>query len=77
MVGPGVAAFVSKSSGFGFGDDVGPERSLDCGTSGGGSITECVGDFWTTAGSGRAAIVSAEEVSIVMCLVGGDDFLAV
>jgi len=57
--------FVSTSKGLGFGEDVGPEGSV-CGRKGGGSMMD-----WT-AGSGRADIVSSEEVSIVICLVGGE-----
>jgi hypothetical protein len=38
-------------------------------------MTECEGDFGATAGSGRAAKVSsADEVSIVMFLVGAGPF---
>ena len=48
--------FVSTSKGLGFGEDVGPEGSV-CGRKGGGSMMD-----WT-AGSGRADIVSSEEVS--------------
>lgn len=76
-MGPGDAPFVSTSSDFRFGEDVGPEGSLVCGTSGGGSMTECAGDFGTT-GSGRAAIPSsADEVSIVICFVWGVPFRGV
>lgn len=75
-MGPPVLAFVSKLSALEFGDDVGPEGSVVEGISGGGSIMEeCVGEG--TAGSGNAArLSSAEEVSIVMCFVGGCDFLS-
>ncbi len=77
MLGPGDAAFVSTSRSFGLGEDVGPEASLVCPTGGGGSITECAGDFGTT-GSGRAGIPSsAEEVSIVIYFVGGGAFRGV
>lgn len=38
---------------------------------------EGAGAFEVTAGSGRAGIVSADEVSIVICLVGGEAFRVV
>jgi hypothetical protein len=46
------------------------------GKRGGGSITEGAGDpLADTTGSGSASVdPSAEEVSIVMCSVGGADF---
>lgn len=46
-------SFELSSSGFGLGD-------------GGGSITECAGDFGGTIDSGNAPMGSAEEVSMVM-----------
>jgi hypothetical protein len=76
MVGPWVYALVSTSNGFGLGEEVGPDGSV-WGRSGGGSMIEGGGDFGTM-GSGRSAIVSsAEDVSIVICLVGGGDFRVV
>jgi hypothetical protein len=75
-VGPCVDAFTSTSNGFGFGDEFGKDGSLDCGTSGGGSMIECDGDLGTI-GSGSAAIVSPDEVSMVMCFVTGGDFRGV
>lgn len=75
IVGPWVEAFVSTSKGFGFGDDVGPDGSLVCGTGGGGSMTECEGDFGATAGSGRAVkLSSADDVSIVIFFVDNGPF---
>lgn len=72
--GPGVSALVSQS--FLFGVDVGAiESLLDCVINGGGSITVDV-VFALTAGSGSEGIESsAEDESIVMCLVGGAGLL--
>lgn len=74
-VGPGDSAFVVTSRCLGLGDDSDADGSLACGTNGGGSMTEFDGSF-VIAGSGRAAMgSSADDVSIVMCLVGGGAFL--
>lgn len=69
MGGPGEAALVSTSNLLG--PDVGPEESCD--RSGGGSITDVDGDSLAeTTGSGNKGIdPSTEEVSIVICFVGG------
>ena len=70
--GPGETALVSISNLLG--SAVGPNESW--GRSGGGSITDGAGDpLVETTGSGNASVdPSAEEVSIVMCSVGGATF---
>lgn len=71
MFGPGEAAFVSASDCFDFGEDIGSKELVFCGMVGGGSISEWAGEFGTI-GSGRGSNVSsAEDVSIVICVVGG------
>lgn len=76
IIGPCVDAFTSTSNGFGFGDEVGPDGSLDCATGGGGSMIECDGDLGTI-GSGSADIMSPDDVSMVICFVAGGDFRGV
>lgn len=76
-VGPGGGPFdVGPSPSEGFGDAAATlgegEGAL---VRGGGSMEECdVGAFEGSAGSGNAGISSsAEDVSIVICFVGGFD----
>lgn len=71
-MGPGVDALVSTSNGFGFGEDVGPAGSVACGMGGGGSMTECGGDFGIAGSGSDAKAPSAEDVSMVICFVGGE-----
>lgn len=77
IVGPCVDELVSTSRGLGFGDEVGPAGSVVCGIGGGGSMTEWDSDFGTAGSGSDASASSAEEVSIVICFVGGGFFRVV
>lgn len=69
-LGPGVETPVSVAVGFD-GVEVGSATAAGVG---GGSITDKAGDV-IERGSGRYGIESsADEVSMVMCLVGGGDW---
>lgn len=74
-LGPGVVAPVSRFSGFA--SDLSPSVADDEEGGGGGSMTDGAGDGFEI-GSGRAGMgSSADDVSIVMCLVTGGDCLRV
>lgn len=72
-MGPGVDAFVSADTPFGGAPPSAAVVETGVG-SGGGSMTDDVVDVLET-GSGREGIVSsAEDVSMVTCLVTGGDW---